>query len=680
MRALLRVAARRWPEELRAGQLREWEAELHGLGPFRAFRYALSLAVSPPVEDEHGVPRGWREVLPGAGRGLQPVLALAGMTIVFGVLLSLTLVGRAIARAGRGPVAPGEGFDWAANTASVGSLAVAALASAWIGGWLGKRLPVHWAHNAWLGRAGSAVAAPLILAVTVGGVYTVMRLRPEEPGVEYLELMNPWPGLALWAAGMAGLAWWVTRLTLRGRRWLAFAVGFGGTLLILEAVGVAIAFEEAPRAGLGRETALLWFPLSLLDTLDSGVQLGKVDQGYVASDVVAGQVAGVTWLLLMASAFTLRYGIRASQAVLRPARVKVPVLAGARVEPGPGSGRASVLCGVLVAALGLATWAQFAAFGTQLGEKVMRTDGNPYGAGDLITVNYDIRLGAMAVIVLGMLIAVTRRGAGGVLPAAVAAGALVVIDGQVAANALSGRPVFFALLGAGVLAGAALAGLTWLLNRLTPSPSPSPLGGRRVLTGAAVLAAITGPSVLAQSYTAAPSPYLPVIFPRTAAIVAGLLVATAMLAALAASTRRIGFLGGAVLVLAPAGLVAAGGLLLTPKPDLLDWKALPGMAGLPLAVLALVLVRPIAAWKVTAAGIVAVTLALPAFAMGMFLSILPGRPLLMLSGTDIGADGLPMVSGAMLIGFGLAALSAPRIVRAPQPPPPSLVEAREIPV
>jgi hypothetical protein len=85
--ALLRLAARRWPTEVRDEQAREWAAELHALRTDRGagatrraagqLRFAFSLATASPVEDEYGVPGGWREGLPEVGRALRPVLALA---------------------------------------------------------------------------------------------------------------------------------------------------------------------------------------------------------------------------------------------------------------------------------------------------------------------------------------------------------------------------------------------------------------------------------------------------------------------------------------------------------------------------------------------------------------------------------------------------------------------------
>ncbi|MFD0580312.1 hypothetical protein [Dactylosporangium darangshiense] len=66
VRAAVHVAWRRWPAQLRDERRREWEAELAVLAsePDRSrlartvgqLRYALSLAWSPPVEDEHGIP------------------------------------------------------------------------------------------------------------------------------------------------------------------------------------------------------------------------------------------------------------------------------------------------------------------------------------------------------------------------------------------------------------------------------------------------------------------------------------------------------------------------------------------------------------------------------------------------------------------------------------------------
>lgn len=80
--ACLRIAARRWPAQMRDERLREWTAELPMMGPWSRLGFAWSLASSPPIKDTRGVPGGWREFLPALGRGVQPVLAVIAMGFV----------------------------------------------------------------------------------------------------------------------------------------------------------------------------------------------------------------------------------------------------------------------------------------------------------------------------------------------------------------------------------------------------------------------------------------------------------------------------------------------------------------------------------------------------------------------------------------------------------------------
>jgi len=102
---LLRLAGRRWPAELRTEMLQEWQAEVAAIGAdptrtpvvrtVRQLRFAISLAGSPPVEDEYGVPRGWREYLPGVGRTLRPPLMLLG-AVLLAIPLAVVLATRVV--------------------------------------------------------------------------------------------------------------------------------------------------------------------------------------------------------------------------------------------------------------------------------------------------------------------------------------------------------------------------------------------------------------------------------------------------------------------------------------------------------------------------------------------------------------------------------------------------------
>jgi hypothetical protein len=182
----LRIAVARWPEAQREERRREWSAELHVMGAWSRLRFALSLAWSPPVDDD-GVPRGWRETLPAFGRGLRPVLALMGMGFgciqiangVPGIGIWILTLSRGYPP-GSGPYWPDGGLDWAANAVSIASLALAAVPMFWIGRLLARHIPVIWAHRGRLGSTGSAIVAPALLVAGVLLVH-VMQYLPAGP-------------------------------------------------------------------------------------------------------------------------------------------------------------------------------------------------------------------------------------------------------------------------------------------------------------------------------------------------------------------------------------------------------------------------------------------------------------------------------------------------------------------
>ncbi|WP_460916905.1 hypothetical protein [Plantactinospora veratri] len=370
--ALLRIAARRWPAEL--GMLPEWRAELAAIradpasGPLtratRQLRFAISLAGSPPGEDGHGVPRGWRELLPGAGRALQTPLALLGAVLLCQVLIGvLEMVGTTVLTLTRGdPGGPSisGGIDWAGNLTSVAGLAVGAGVAGWLGGWLGRRLPVGRARHTRLGVAGPAVLAPLVMAAGTVALHTVAHSGPApQPGVTVLA-SEPVPALLLWGvlvAPLAGTAGWLVH---RGRRRAATLLAGAGGLLVLELVAMVAGRHAAVAEDLSFGTAPWWFPLSLLDPHGSGVRFGRVEQAYVASEMVVMIVANTLRPLLACTAFALCFGTaatgtrrpgRAARAADPPTSPTSPAPSGART---PVAGRPGF--GVAVAAAGLGLW------------------------------------------------------------------------------------------------------------------------------------------------------------------------------------------------------------------------------------------------------------------------------------------------------------------------------------
>ncbi|SHN48237.1 hypothetical protein [Cryptosporangium aurantiacum] len=136
--ALLRSAARRWPDEERADAHREWEAELHAIEgsrlrrSARALRYAASLAVaSPPQAPQRD------GVRPRAGSGRVTVLAAVGGPIVvcFGVLVVIGAFERLV------PVVYRLSFGWIAIAIVLTLIPIGVAVAAWkFGGLVGRRL------------------------------------------------------------------------------------------------------------------------------------------------------------------------------------------------------------------------------------------------------------------------------------------------------------------------------------------------------------------------------------------------------------------------------------------------------------------------------------------------------------------------------------------------------------
>jgi hypothetical protein len=231
--ALLRHAARRWPEDARDDAAREWAAEVHeirrtgapGMREARALRFAASLAVSrPPRADQLGAPSLLRVALPAvqfllaplfcavvvvlAAGAAQPLIdALRSWTggsapDVAGNVLLLSLVCAATALAGRAlgarsavrAASPRFTAVILAALLTVGTAAAAPIAMT-LGSW-GRRqsaalvvwLPVL-ALACLLALRGRRLASPVV--VTVGGVYLTVeaftRLNFRAPG-----LLDPW--------------------------------------------------------------------------------------------------------------------------------------------------------------------------------------------------------------------------------------------------------------------------------------------------------------------------------------------------------------------------------------------------------------------------------------------------------------------------------------------------------
>ncbi|MDW5322779.1 hypothetical protein [Plantactinospora sp. KLBMP9567] len=694
--ALLRVAARRWPAELR--MLPEWRAELAAIradpggGPVnravRQLRFAVSLAGSPPAEDGHGVPRGWREVLPGAGRALQPLLALLGAVLFCQVLIGvLEMVGTTLLTLARGyPGGSGAsaGVDWAGNAASVAGLATGAAVAGWLGGWLGRRLPVDRARHSRLDLAGPAVLAPLLMAAGAVALHLVAHSTPEpQSGVTVLT-SEPIPALLLWGVLVAPLAGAAARLVHRGRRRVASLLAVGGGLLALELVAVVAGRHAAVAENLDFGTAPWWFPLSLLDPHGSGVRFGRVEQGYVASEMVVMIVANTLRPLLACTAFALCYGMAAAR-TRRPvptADAADPASAADAANPATAGGSPSVRTpigrrsgwsragaalrrfGVAVAAVGLGLWAYAATVLTPGLSEVAAVD--EVQSWELHLWAQELREAGVVLAVLGLLVVAAARGAV-LLPGLCTAALLLAVDSVLDAADLARPGLLPAVFGVGV----AVLSLGWWLGgalaRRTERGDRAAVPEhvvRRRLAWVAAVAAWCAPALLFRASW--PGELTPPGYPIGTALTATAFAVLAGTTALAVREKRLPVAVAAPLVGVPALLMAALGALSGGAAGEVGFAVALGPALLTVALATMVLRRrPGAVWRWAALGAGAVLLGLPSAYAQLALAPLLGEPLLRAADYGRPVDGLPYLTGAVLLAALLAVVLATRVVPGP---------------
>jgi hypothetical protein len=625
--ALLRFAARRWPDDLREEQLREWQAEIAELRRESALgqlRYALSLACSPPVEDEGGVPQGWREQLPRLGSGLRPFFLFAFAAVFCGVLAGgVSTLGDQILEMVRGYSASAgrffrpAGIDWATHLVQLGALVVAGLFAVLIGRWLGRRLSFGWAHGTRLGAAGSAVVAPFGILLGVAAMAAV-RVFPEGAYNLPLEV----PAAAVFAVGMALLARRAVRLRSAGRTLTARLTAAGGSILLLDLVGFVAGLRPAAENGIPLWTGPIWFPLSLLDPYGMGFEFGAREQGWVASQSVVGAVSSSTRLLVVVCALLWAYNRFV---------VVVPETAPIREQEAPRTAR----LGAGVALVALLTWSYAAAV---LASAVTAEMDPP---GEFHIWAQEVRLAAIVAALLGLSLTLAGRGAV-VIPGLLAGAGMIAVDSLVDRRDLSGPTVGVAVF----LMGAAILLTAFAVGRF--------LGGgsaRRTAAGVAVVGALTGPVLVIQ----APDGDVPLPrgFAVATAIDVVLLVVAACGAAFAISSRPR-WVAYAVTGVLAGGLGTLG--LLTLSGQFLVKAGV--LAQLPVAaVLLLVMGWPRQSWwRWTLLFTGAVVLAVPMVYLDVAVSIAFADVLFGAAGFGFPADGIPFFSGAAVVALALAGL------------------------
>ncbi|MBE1492702.1 hypothetical protein [Plantactinospora soyae] len=718
--ALLRLAGRRWPAELRTEMLQEWQAEVAAIGAdptrtpvvraLRQLRFAISLAGSPPVEDEYGVPRGWREYLPGVGRTLQPLLMLLGAVLLCLILATVfPRLGSMLLSLARGYPSSyrpdgGAGIDWAATAVALAGLAVAAGTAGWLGAWSGRRLPVDWAHRTRLGVAGSAVIAPIVMAGGTLAMYVASRagsdLTPQE-GVTILEAEPVLPVL-LWVALLAPLAgataWIIHRVR---RRVLAVTVAVLGGLVALDLTAIVAGRHAAIAENVDFDTALWWFPMTLLAPDGGAGSFGPVGQGSWAIETVVMIVTNTLHPLLTATAFVLCYGVSAARPRLDPATAPAPAPAPAPASTGttaaavPVDGPSAVRLqrfGLAVVAIGLGLWTYGLTVLTPGLSEVAAVD--EVQSWELHLWAQELRQAGVVLAVLGLIVAAAGRGPV-LLPGLLGGAVLLPLDSFLDAADLTGPGTVPGTLGLGV---AVLTTGWWLSGvlgdqggratprgRSEPAVPPGPAGAtyrqvplpevrRRRLAWVSAMAALCAPALLARA--SGPDALTPAGYPTVTAITVGMLTALAMVTALAVRGDRLPLAVAVPAVGTPVlALVVLGGLT-----GGLAWE-IGYAAALGTVLVAVVLAvmtmrrRPRAVPRWIAVGIGAVVLGPPLMYAEFILASPAGEPLMRAAGYGRPVDGLPFLPGAVLLAVPLAVVLATRVV----PSSPSRVRPTFVP-
>ncbi|GAB3812278.1 hypothetical protein [Micromonospora zhanjiangensis] len=302
-RALLDVAARRWPADLRAELHQEWSAELHVLAAerrhARMLRYAASLAVARPAP-RRSVPIG--TVLAGAWRVARLVLVAPLLCVA---LLAASLLAMNVAV---------NLVKTVTGTMELPLATLFVLAAAVMMARIGRR----WTLD-------GAPPGLLLLAVTAPGFAFALLMNSVLGGVYKLAVHAP--AYAVFFLGLGAVLAAVGRLARAGRRGAAWATGALGAVLaadlavVLTVLNGHASTEELPPAA----SAPVWLFTAVTDSGFGVPGLGGTEI-FLVGDVVELD----PWLYLIFTALALGAVIgRAGRAV------------GAAPTAGPVAGRSA---------------------------------------------------------------------------------------------------------------------------------------------------------------------------------------------------------------------------------------------------------------------------------------------------------------------------------------------------
>jgi hypothetical protein len=629
-RQALRLAARRWPADLREELHQEWLAELAHLEarPGTAgerLGFAISLLTSPPVRDAAGVPRGWAEARPA----LNPAAALM-LTALLGIgvtALSSPLWRLVFGALGR-EVPMWFYFEGA-------PLIDAVFLSLWcvpMARWLGRRLPM--ARDGRLGVAGPALLAPLAVvpALVVGGLGEGQLL--------------PHPTTAI------GIVAWTVLIAVTGAA--AARAGRGAAIALILAGVPAVAvvatllatvpvlLAQGPAAALASLT--MSFDTDVLQPDESGL--------IIQTGGLAGTFLAYGWLAVV-------YGRRAAYAPDRPIRISEPAAAEETGRAGLppvalGAGVVAVLAGVLA-------WAYTVTYLTPAMPVMSEAAPMPGGDGEIYLWVAELRWAAILLTALGVLVATANRRSAPRAAIVVGVGLLATESVLLIQDVTGMNGLRIALLAAAVVIG-----LGWTLAGRVAEAA-----GRTRTTAAAIAAAGLGPLLFGQGTPPENHPFMPVGLPVTTAGVAAVMVLLGTVTAVATSRHRLRPVVIALLTVLPVALIAYLGVYL--GNGVSDQVSIFGVVlSLPLAVLVTAVLRrhrprrrgrTAALWG--ALTVVAVPLTVAFYLAAIMPLQFAAQILFTVDGTGYPADGLSVLPGAALMLLPAAFVLAGRADGAP---------------
>ncbi len=308
--ALLRSAARRWPDDIADDMLREWRAELAAItlargrlrASWRRLAFAASLACSPGPDRAPSVAGAWSDRAARLGHGLAYLAMLGGVVLAATAIAGVTdFAGNYVGRV--------SGYDTHAMNVARVPLAVLSIVPMM---WLARLATNAFPHRGAVGAPVRAVAVTVLPMSAVLGLFDYYTRGPNS--------RNPVSGGAgFWApvgAGVVLAASLVGGLMLarRGRRRLGVLVASAATLISADFAFGLSTLPDAHALGIGATGTLALLPASLLAwgsvhfgrhfpagvrTLN-GLTFNGGDQ--YGSDMVLNSVVALTILLCMAFA------------------------------------------------------------------------------------------------------------------------------------------------------------------------------------------------------------------------------------------------------------------------------------------------------------------------------------------------------------------------------------------